>query len=119
MHLSTRCVEANIQGDAVWGVFDTPSKPHIDETFSTAARCRTLITVLNCRLVKCGYDPIRAGVGMHYGRALMVKAGFAGSGINDIVYMGDVVNEASRLSDHGALTETDDPMVYLQCFTET
>jgi class 3 adenylate cyclase len=38
---------------------------------------------------------------MSYGRALMIKAGYAGSGINDVVYMGDVVNEAAKLASYG------------------
>lgn len=116
MHLSTRCVEVNIHGDAVWGVFDTPTKPDIDLTFETAVRCRTLIEVLNCRLPKYGYEPVRAGVGMHYGRVLMVKAGYYGSGINDLVYMGEVVNEASALSDHGAQTSWSDPLILSDVF---
>jgi hypothetical protein len=28
----------------------------------------------------------------------MIKAGFSGSGINDVVYMGDVVNSAAHLA---------------------
>ena len=31
---------------------------------------------------------------MAYGRALMVKAGLKGTGINDILWIGDVVNHA-------------------------
>ena len=31
----------------------------------------------------------------------MIKAGFKGSGINDVVWMGDVLNEASRLCSYG------------------
>jgi hypothetical protein len=36
------------------------------------------------------------------GRALMIKAGYSGSGIADIVYMGDVVNAAAKLAAQGA-----------------
>ena len=35
---------------------------------------------------------------MDYGRALMIKAGYSGSGLNDVIWMGDVVNSASHLS---------------------
>ncbi|MBE6101189.1 MAG: hypothetical protein E7200_03675 [Selenomonas ruminantium] len=35
-----------------------------------------------------------AGIGMAYGRALMIKVGLEGSGINDILWIGDVVNHA-------------------------
>jgi hypothetical protein len=38
---------------------------------------------------------------MAYGRALMLKAGFKGSGINDLIWMGEVVNEASNLCHQG------------------
>ena len=37
LHLSERCVEVNIAGDGVCGVFDTPFKSHIDSTFETIA----------------------------------------------------------------------------------
>ena len=35
---------------------------------------------------------------MDYGRALMVKAGYSGSGLNDVIWMGDVVNSACHLA---------------------
>lgn len=38
------------------------------------------------------------GVGLDYGRALMIKAGNKGSTIQDVVWMGDVVNQACHLS---------------------
>ena len=31
----------------------------------------------------------------------MIKAGYKGSGVNEVVWMGDVVNEASKLSGYG------------------
>jgi class 3 adenylate cyclase len=111
MHLSERCVEVNVHGDAVWGIFDTPHKPHVDSAFLTAVQCRTLLKVLNCRLGANGYDAVGAGIGMHYGRALMIKAGYSGSGIDDIVYMGDVVNAARAFSDEAATSLFRDPIV--------
>ena len=35
---------------------------------------------------------------MDYGRALMIKAGHKGSTINDVVWMGDVVNQACHFA---------------------
>ncbi|MDP9824061.1 adenylate/guanylate cyclase domain-containing protein [Nocardioides massiliensis] len=91
--------EINIVGDCVWGVFNTPSKPDIDAVFSMAAQANSLMKVLNYKLLKKNYQtPIRVGIGMSYGRALMIKAGASGSGIADVVYMGDVVNQASKLA---------------------
>lgn len=58
--------------------------------------------VLNRRMKKKGYEtPIKIGVGMAYGRVLMVKAGYSGIGIADVDYMGDVVNRAAKLSAKG------------------
>lgn len=89
--------EVNINGDCVWCVCDTPYKTDIDEVFSMAARACSLVDILNFKLKKKGYTTYTVGVGIDYGRALMIKAGTLGSGINDIVWMGDVVNQACHL----------------------
>lgn len=90
--------EVNIHGDCVWCVCDTPYRSDIDELFSMAARACSLVDILNYKLVKKGYKTYSVGVGMDYGRALMIKAGTNGSGINDVIWMGDVVNQACHLS---------------------
>jgi class 3 adenylate cyclase len=91
------CAEINIEGDAVWGVFDTPFKANINSVFATAFMLNSLMQILNCRTARYGISPISVGIGMSYGRALMIKAGYKGSTINDVVWMGDVVNEAAKL----------------------
>lgn len=93
--------EINIVGDCVWGVFNTPYTTDIDELFDTAAQANSLIKTLNYKLYKKGYPQVPSGLGMAYGRALMIKAGYSGSGISDVVYMGDVVNEAAKLAAMG------------------
>ena len=98
MNSSIICEEININGDCVWGVFDTAYKKDIDHVFSISAKLNSLIKILNYKLRKNGYSPISVGIGMDYGRALMVKAGYSGSGLNDVVWMGDVVNSACHLS---------------------
>lgn len=89
--------EVNIHGDCVWCVCDTPYKSDIDELFSMAARACSMVDILNYKLKKKGYTTYSVGVGMDYGRALMIKAGCDGSGINDVIWMGDVVNQACHL----------------------
>lgn len=103
----TSCREVNIEGDSVWGVFNTPKKPNIDEVFSLAARISSLIDVLNHKLSKKNFSSIEVGIGIEYGRALMIKAGFRGSTINEVVWMGDVVNKASKLCGFGNKLSTD------------
>ena len=98
-----KAVEVNIVGDCVWAIYNTPYKSDVDEVFAAIARVNSLMKVLNYKLNKAGYPtPIRVGIGASWGRALMVKAGLSGSGINDVVYMGDVVNHAARLASQGS-----------------
>lgn len=94
--------EVNIVGDCVWSVHNTPYQTDIDDVFALAYTANSLVKVLNYKLSKAGYStPIKVGIGMSYGRALMIKAGYSGSGINDVVYMGDVVNQAAKLASMG------------------
>jgi class 3 adenylate cyclase len=95
------CSEIYIQGDCVWAVFNTPYKPNIDSVFSTAARVSSIVDTMNCKFKKKKIDPIAVGIGIDYGRALMIQAGYSGSGINDVVWMGDVVNHAAKLARFG------------------
>jgi class 3 adenylate cyclase len=95
------CKEVNIHGDSVWGVFDTTVKNDIDRVFQTAYEIASLIDTLNCKLAKKKKDPIEVGIGIDYGRALMIKAGYKGSEINEVVWMGDVVNQTSKLCSYG------------------
>ena len=105
MNASDLCKEININGDCVWGVFDTPCKSQVDSVFSIAAQLNSLIEILNYKLEKKGYGTISVGIGMDCGRALMVKAGYSGSGLNDIIWMGDVVNSACHLANKAGRNE--------------
>lgn len=96
--------EVNVAGDGVWGVINTPKKDDIDEAFSRAAMLASMVDVLNCLSAKKGFDPISVGIGADYGRALMIKAGYFGSGLNEVVYMGDVVNRANKMATWGSST---------------
>ena len=94
MNSLSSCEEISINGDCVWGVFSTPFKSDIDDVFDLTAKLNSLVKILNYKLRKKGYSQISVGIGMDYGRALMVKAGFSGSKLNDVIWMGDVVNSA-------------------------
>ena len=107
INANEHCAEVNIHGDSVWGVFDTQQKSQVRSVFSTASTISSLINYLNCSLRGDGIDPIKVGIGMDYGRVLMVKAGYNGRGINDVVWMGDVVNQASKLCSNGNKTSND------------
>jgi class 3 adenylate cyclase len=110
--------EINIVGDCVWAVYNTPSKTDMDIVFSLAYQANSLIKLLNYKLAKANYkQPIKAGIGMSYGRALMIKAGYNGSGIADVVYMGDVVNAAAKLAAKGS-RDGNQPLMADQLFRQ-
>ena len=96
-----KCAEINVVGDCVSGIFDTPYKSDIDSVFDRACMISPLIDIMNYKFKKNSIAEIEIGIGLAYGRALMIKAGYNGSGINEVVWMGDVVNEASNLASYG------------------
>ena len=112
----SRVAEINIEGDCVWGVFDTPKVSHVNELFSVAAKTSSMIDILNWRFDISGYDQLSVGIGLDYGRALMLKAGYSGSGINNVVWMGDVVNRASELCSYGSRDLFDDRLMVSSTF---
>lgn len=97
MSASMLCKEISINGDCVWGAFDTHSKADFDTVFNVALQLNTTINTLNSELAK-KYSKIEVGIGMDCGLALMTKAGYSGSGLNDVIWMGDVVNTACHLA---------------------
>lgn len=107
---NSKCAEIMIVGDCVSAVFDTPHKEDCDTVFETAAMLNSLIHLINCRLARNSIQPIRAGIGLAFGPALMIKAGYQGSTLHDVVWMGHVVNRASKLCSLGS-KQTSDPSI--------
>lgn len=101
------CAEITINGDGILGIFDTPTQSQIDGVLSTSAEISSIVKFLNYKLSKKGIQQIQIGIGIDYGRALMIKAGYKGSSINDVVWIGEVINQAVHLSDHGNATYND------------
>ncbi|GEM77702.1 adenylate/guanylate cyclase domain-containing protein [Vibrio sagamiensis] len=108
--------EVCIEGDCVWGVFDTPQKPDIDGVFSVGAKISSLIDVLNIKYKKRGYSELTVGIGVSYGRSLLVKSGYKGSGINEVVWLGSLVSEAAELCGFGNKTYSDSEMMVSEVF---
>ena len=96
-----KCKEINVQGDCVWAIFDTTFQADFRNVLVSCAQVNSLTNIINSKLEKKGYKTFKVGIGVDYGRALMIKAGYKGSQINDVVWMGDVVNQASKLCSLG------------------
>ena len=101
------CREISINGDCVWGVFEINISTQANIIVDIAAKASSLIDILNHKLQQKGYQTIQVGIGADYGRALMAKAGYKSSSINDVIWMGDVVNSACHLCSFGSKTSND------------
>lgn len=97
MQSSVSCKELYIVGDCVSGIFSDTKKDDVMEVFCAAYTINSLVNTLNLKLEKKGYTKIKIGIGIAKGKTLMIKAGYKYSGLNEVVWMGDVVNKASNL----------------------
>lgn len=96
------CKEVNIVGDCVSAMFasDQRDDKPVNEVLQAASMCNGMMHVLNIHFKKkwgAEFKPVKVGIGVALGRALVIKAGHSGTGISDLVYMGDVVNTASKM----------------------
>lgn len=94
MNSESICEEISINGDCVWRGFDTSEKVDIDTVINVTAKLNNMIKILNHKLNKKGYSKVSVGMGIDYERALMVKIGYLGNEINDVIWMRDAVNSA-------------------------
>ena len=94
-------LEIGIRGDCVYAIYNTPLISDelrcADKTFYA----NTFINMFNEILRSRGIDSIRAGIEMSTGYDLVIKTGRKGVGINEKVWVGKAVTEASNLSSLG------------------
>ncbi|WP_409276153.1 adenylate cyclase [Neobacillus sp. SCS-31] len=93
--------EIGIRGDCVFAVYSTPYQQDIYEIARRAFYINTYIKMLNKLLKKRNLPTIKVGIGLATKITLAVKAGRKSSGINNLVWIGEAVAKASKLSDIG------------------
>ena len=91
--------EIGIRGDCVYCVYSTSSQDDLVEIFRHAYRINTFLKMLNKLLNKYWYQNIDSGIGLGCDQDLIIKAGQNGSGINDKVWIGKALVDASHLAD--------------------
>jgi len=108
--------EIYIEGDSVWGICDTPQKSDIDSLFGVGAQASSLVDILNIKYKRKGYSELTVGIGMSYGSSLLIKSGYKGSGINEVVWLGKLVGEAAMLCSYGNNSYSDSEMMVSEVF---
>ncbi|GBD72199.1 hypothetical protein TEHN7126_1356 [Tetragenococcus halophilus subsp. halophilus] len=93
--------EIGIRGDCVYAIYSTLTDDDAYEIYKRAYTINTYIKMLNELLDERELPQIKAGIGISAGEILAVKAGRKSSGINNLVWVGKAVAEASKLADKG------------------
>lgn len=90
--------QIGIRGDCVYAIYDTQYKSDLVEIFNIAVLTNTFMKMFNEIITDYGYAPITAGIGLGCDEELIIKAGRSGTGINDKIWIGKAVVDASNLS---------------------
>ncbi|MBD5099715.1 MAG: adenylate cyclase [Clostridiales bacterium] len=90
--------QIGIRGDCVYAIYSTPQKDDIKDVFDIAVKTNTFMKMFNKLLTEQGYSNIGVGIGLGTDKQLIIKAGRSGTGINDKIWIGDAVVDASNLS---------------------
>lgn len=91
--------EIGIRGDCVYAIYSTSYKDDLLDVFYQACKINTFMIMLNKLLKRNGFTTIQAGIGLGCSENLIIKAGQKGTGINDKIWIGKAVVDASHLSD--------------------
>lgn len=97
----TELKEIGIRGDCVYAVYSTSTINDIYDISNRAVYINTYMKMLNKLLENRGLPTIKAGIGLATKETLAVKAGRKSSGIHNLVWIGESVAKASKLSDLG------------------
>ena len=110
-------VQIGIRGDCVYAIYSTPKKNDLNDILSDACFINTFQKMFQKILKKKGWPTFEIGIGLGASKDLVIKAGKKGTGINDNIWIGDAVIDASKLSNEGN-TSGIEPMVMDSCFYE-
>lgn len=93
--------EIGIRGDCVYAVYSVQYQSDIYDIANRSFYVNTYLKMLNKLLDDRGLPNIRAGIGLATTKTLAVKAGRKSSGISNLVWIGESVAKAAKLSDLG------------------
>ena len=91
--------QVGIRGDCVYAIYSTPNQSDIHDVFRIAIELNTFVNkVLTPAISNTKFKDIQFGIGCASSQCLVIKAGKKGTGINDTIWIGDAVVDASNLS---------------------
>ena len=93
--------QIGIRGDCIYEIFTAPESDDLNRIFSHAILINTFQKMFQKILKNNGMPSFEIGIGLGCSEDLVIKAGKKGTGINDYIWIGDAVIDASKLSSQG------------------
>lgn len=93
--------EIGIRGDCVFAIYSVPMKEDISTILDDAAMIVSFNKMFQDILKDNSMPTFKIGIGLGASNDLVIKAGKKGTGINDYIWIGDSVINASKLSNQG------------------
>lgn len=107
--------QIGIRGDCVYGIFSVPLKRDLICILENAILINTFQEMFQKILFENSMPTFEIGIGLGCSEDLVIKAGKKGTGINDLIWIGDAVIDACKLSSQGN-TDGFEPIVMSKCF---
>lgn len=93
--------EIGIRGDCVFAIYTAPNKKDLEGILDDAAMIVSFNKMFQTILKDNNMPQFYIGIGLGASEDLVIKAGKKGTGINDFIWIGDAVVNASKLSSQG------------------
>lgn len=90
--------EIGIIGDCVYAIYTAPLQEDLEDLYYRDCYCNTYIKMLNKLLKEYNLPTFKAAIGLGNAKTLVIKAGQKHVEINDNIWIGDSVVDASNFS---------------------
>ena len=94
--------QIGIRGDCVYAIYSAPNKEDLERILDNAVLINTFQKMFNKVLEQKHFPTFKIGIGLGASEDLVIKAGKKGTGINDNIWIGSAVVNASNLSSEGS-----------------
>ena len=94
-------VQIGIRGDCVYAIYSVQTPRDLKSIMSDACFINTFQKMFQTILFKKDWPAFEIGIGLGVSKDLVIKVGKKGTGINDNIWIGDAVIDASKLSSEG------------------
>lgn len=101
LKLNNNYRQIGIRGDCVYAIYSVSTKDDLEKIFSDSILINTFNKMFQKILINSNFVSFEIGIGLGLSETLIVKTGQKFSGINDNVWIGESVVDASKLSGQG------------------